>query len=157
MKKILAAIFILSLSSFVATIFYWGSDWYYLRPGYPAAYFFLGIGIVLFVSGSFGCWSLLCRYLPKLFVLWPAISVIILFVLFPPWTKTYRLPSSNIKATMPIGYSFLLSPPEADRASGVSIDLPRLGLQCGIVFLVTGALYYTLSTIQKTKKSIDTE
>ncbi len=157
MKKILAVTFFLSLSFFIATALFWHSGFWFLRPEYPTAYFLLGIGIILFMPGLIGCSVLLYRYSPKLFILWPAISIIVLFILFPPWTRTYRLPSSNIKAMEPIGYGFLLHPPEANRHSGVSIDFPRLGLQCGIVVLVAGALYYTLTTTQKTKKPTDTE
>lgn len=83
--------------------------------------------------------------------------VISLICLFPPWVRTYRIPNSNIKATMPMGCNFLSYPPEVDRLSGVSIDFARIGLECGIVFLITGALYYALSIIQKTKKLTDTE
>lgn len=157
MKKILAATFFLSLSFFIATAFFWHSSFWFLKPEYPAAYFLLGIGIILFISGLIGCSSLLYKCFPKLLILWLAISIIVLFFLFPPWARTYRLPSSNIKAIMPIGYRFLLHPPEANRESGVSVDFQRLGLQCGIVVLLTGGLYFTLSTIQKAKKPTGVE
>jgi len=97
-----------------------------------------------------------------LMMLWAGIIVIVLMCLFPPWVRVIRLPSSNIKGTIAVGYAPLWQPPEPglyytpleklagipawSKVGPVSIDFPRLLLQCFIIILVAGGLLYSLKS-----------
>jgi len=69
-------------------------------------------------------------------ILWIGILLIVLICLFPPWLQPY--PHANGSNFM--GYYFLMFPPD----DGYQLDFGRLGLQCGIVAIITGGLLYTL-------------
>ena len=117
--------------------------------GYLCAIYSLGFFSI------FGILRMLYRLRNSLQTFFVCLSVwiIVLMCLFPPWQNIYKIPHSNIKGFAILGYGFIAAPPpNAD-----TIDFPRLGLQCGIVFLITGALFYILSTTQKIKKPTDME
>jgi hypothetical protein len=72
----------------------------------------------------------------KLIVLWSGTLLIILMCLFPPWAYDGKL----------AGYAFCFSDGIGTYSHYGHIDLARLIIQCVVVGLLTGALYYTLNS-----------
>ncbi len=78
------------------------------------------------------------KMIHKIVILWTGIGVICLMCLFPPWVRTFSFEGTYSKRLL--GYFFILIPPYGS----VEIDLSRLGIQCGIVGLITIGLLYSL-------------
>ena len=89
-----------------------------------------------------------CRCSARNIILWLGIIVLVLMCIFPPWNRVRCLPSSNIKALVPVGYYPLMCPPEG----GVEIAFSRLFLQLFVVSVITGGLIYTFRD-KKSKKA----
>jgi len=65
--------------------------------------------------------------------------VIILMGVFPPFTYTFSLLSTN--QSKPAGYSLIISPPKPEKdapAYGIRLDTSRLIVQWAIVAIATG-------------------
>jgi hypothetical protein len=85
--------------------------------------------------------------------IWFGLAIIVLMCLFPPWLRT-RIQASY-KWPLPSHYAFIFIPPELVKSSDglgendkvgkhsnitATIDIRRLLVQCGIVFLSCGVL-----------------
>ena len=83
-------------------------------------------------------------------IIWCAVAVIIVMILFPPWKYTYNRPH-QFKAEKPGPYAFLLDPPDSrSRLWSVKVDFVRLGLQIAIIVLILSVFLVT-SRIRATK------
>lgn len=87
----------------------------------------------------------------KNLALWLGILVIVGMGIYPPWKMTFSVSQSDgsMKTVRPFGYAPLWQPPSQPGEKewaywGRSIDYNRLGLQWGLVALVTAGLMYTL-------------
>jgi hypothetical protein len=89
--------------------------------------------------------------------LWVGMALIIAMAMFPPWTKGYTdenpwLDSGGhfppVRIRLDAGYRPIFTPPKDDPC----IDPGRLGLQCGVVILVTAGLIWTLGNPRKPKE-----
>jgi len=77
----------------------------------------------------------------KVVLCW-AVVILVGMLLCPPWRSVYSPKPGYARSSYPEGYYWLWSPPE----QFASIDLVRLGLQCGAIVLVTAATLFLLPT-----------
>lgn len=61
--------------------------------------------------------------------LYLCLALATLSVLFPPWVQV----AYGANPRIPLGYAFVTTPPTPDRAHGLGIDAPRLGVQLAAV------------------------
>ncbi len=73
----------------------------------------------------------------QIIVLIIGISVIVLMGIYPPWIHRHR---GTVE-----GYAFITNPPKTYS----TIDLKRLGVQCGLVALVAGGFLVILKDKKK--------
>lgn len=135
----------------------WTSRYYWHIPAMPTV--LTWVAVILGIPSGLLLFFYICRFLivsvihptykvTFLSILWLGIIVIVLMCLYPPWAQIYRLPSSNIKGTYPLGCAFIWDPPDTNYAYSIAIDYTRLLLQILPVVLITGGLLFTLRICQ---------
>ena len=90
--------------------------------------------------------------------------LIVASCLFPPWRRIYKEPDSNIKKTEPVGYSFLVEPPEVSvrvyergryrdyrNVKADTIDFSRLGIQIGLLLFLGCCIVFSKYIFPPTK------
>lgn len=92
----------------------------------------------------------------QMIVLWVAIGLLSLIGLVPPWVYTHspRGEGGTSQSQREAGYHPIFNPPApqnpldpagpATFVDGVRMDIPRIAIQCAVVVLVTGGLFWTL-------------
>ena len=69
-----------------------------------------------------------------------ALVVLILMLLFPPWTDSFDAGNqyNHFTYSKPIGYAFIATPPSPSRNLGsIRVDLSRLAIQIVVIILIT--------------------
>lgn len=83
----------------------------------------------------------------QLYIVWLAGAALTLACVFPPWIYTFQARGIS-QVQKPAGYDFLLTPPAPERSTplfGVSVDIPRLGVELLVIAVIGGAGFLTVS------------
>lgn len=81
-------------------------------------------------------------------VVFVGMVIMVIMGLWPPWKEIFNW--LNIHNEKPVGYYFILEPPEPkSRAISFTIDLPRLLIQWFLVILIVGFIVWALKWFEK--------